>query len=157
MKNLISTLSFLTVKKNLNKNLKTNTSVYNQKSVHYRRDLDSLGRILGHQINFDLPLPDFPKPNHINHIIHPNIGMKFIKIHFQSFPKSLIRLISIAIWGMMQTIPYKLKPSIGIVKREIIRLASWTHHQYDRDVNPLKSIALNQNSWYALKNLLSIN
>ena len=43
MKNLISSLSFLTVKKNLNKNLKTNTSVYNQKSVHYRRDLDSLG------------------------------------------------------------------------------------------------------------------
>ena len=43
MKNLISSFSILTLKKNLNKNLKTNNTVDNEKSVHYRRDLDSLG------------------------------------------------------------------------------------------------------------------
>ena len=43
MKNLISSFSILNLKKNLNKNLKANNSIYNEKSVHYRRDLDSLG------------------------------------------------------------------------------------------------------------------
>ena len=45
MKNLISSFSILTLKKNLNKNLKTNSTVDNEKLVHYRRDLDSLGWI----------------------------------------------------------------------------------------------------------------
>ena len=43
MKNLISSFSILNLKKNLNKNLKENSSIDNAKSVHYRRDLDSLG------------------------------------------------------------------------------------------------------------------
>ena len=43
MKNLISSFSIFNLKKNLNKNLKPNSSIYNEKSVHYRRDLDSLG------------------------------------------------------------------------------------------------------------------
>ena len=43
MKNLISSFSILNIKKNLNKNLKENSSVDNEKLVHYRRDLDSLG------------------------------------------------------------------------------------------------------------------
>ena len=43
MKNLISSFSILNIKKNLNKNLKENSSINNQKLVHYRRDLDSLG------------------------------------------------------------------------------------------------------------------
>ena len=43
MKNLISPFSILNLKKNLNKNLKVNSSNDNEKSVHYRRDLDSLG------------------------------------------------------------------------------------------------------------------
>ena len=43
MKNLISSFSIFNLKKNLNKNLKTNSSIESDKSVHYRRDLDSLG------------------------------------------------------------------------------------------------------------------
>ncbi len=43
MKNLISSFSILNIKKNLNKNLKVNNSINNEKLVHYRRDLDSLG------------------------------------------------------------------------------------------------------------------
>ena len=43
MKNLISSFSILNLKKNLNKNLKENNAIDNEKSVHYRRDLDSLG------------------------------------------------------------------------------------------------------------------
>ncbi len=43
MKNLISSLSILNFKKNLNKIFKENNSIDNEKSVHYRRDLDSLG------------------------------------------------------------------------------------------------------------------
>ena len=43
MKNFISSLSFFNLKKNLNKNLKINSSIVIEKSVHYRRDLDSLG------------------------------------------------------------------------------------------------------------------
>ena len=51
----------------------------------------------------------------------------------------------------------KVFKNIGIVRKEIIRLASWTNHQSDRDVNPLKSVALIQNSLYAFKKLLNIN
>ena len=43
MKNLISSFSILNLKKNLNKNLKENSLIANEKSVHHRRDLDSLG------------------------------------------------------------------------------------------------------------------
>ena len=43
MKNLISSFSILNLKKNLKKYLKANNSIDNEKSVHYRRDLDSLG------------------------------------------------------------------------------------------------------------------
>ncbi len=43
MKNLISSFSILNLKKNLNKNLKENSLIENEKLVHYRRDLDSLG------------------------------------------------------------------------------------------------------------------
>ena len=43
MKNLISSFSILNLKKNSNKNLKENSSIDNEKSVHYRRDLDSIG------------------------------------------------------------------------------------------------------------------
>ena len=43
MKNLINSLFALNLKKNLNRNTKTNSSIDNEKSVHYRRDLDSLG------------------------------------------------------------------------------------------------------------------
>ena len=43
MKNLISSFSILNFKKNLNKNIKENSSSDNDKLVHYRRDLDSLG------------------------------------------------------------------------------------------------------------------
>ena len=43
MKNLISSFSIFNIMKNLNKNLKENSSIDNEKSVHYRRDLDSLG------------------------------------------------------------------------------------------------------------------
>ena len=43
MKNLFSSFSVLNIKKSLNKNLKENSSINNEKSVHYRRDLDSLG------------------------------------------------------------------------------------------------------------------
>ena len=43
MKNLITSFSILNLKKNSNKNLKENNSIVNVKSVHYRRDLDSLG------------------------------------------------------------------------------------------------------------------
>ena len=43
MKNLINSISNLNLKKILNKNLKVNSSIDNEKSVHYRRDLDSLG------------------------------------------------------------------------------------------------------------------
>ncbi len=43
MKNLITSFSILNLKKNLNKNLKANNSIDNEKLVHYRRDLDSLG------------------------------------------------------------------------------------------------------------------
>ena len=43
MKNLISSFSVLNLKKNLNKNLKAKYPLYTEKSVHYRRDLDSLG------------------------------------------------------------------------------------------------------------------
>ena len=43
MKNLISSFSILKLKKNLNKNFKVNSQIYNEKLVHYRRDLDSLG------------------------------------------------------------------------------------------------------------------
>ena len=43
MKNLISSFSILNLKKNLSKNSKTNSSIDNEKLVHYRRDLDSLG------------------------------------------------------------------------------------------------------------------
>ena len=43
MKNLITPFSILNLKKNLNKNSKENSSIENEKSVHYRRDLDSLG------------------------------------------------------------------------------------------------------------------
>ena len=43
MKNLISSFSILNLKRNLNKNLKENSEIENEKSVHYRRDLDSLG------------------------------------------------------------------------------------------------------------------
>ena len=57
----------------------------------------------------------------------------------------------------MQTSPYKLKPNIGIVMNEIIMFASRNYNQYDLEVNPLKSVALIQNSRYALKKSLSIN
>ena len=43
MKNLISSFSILYLKKNLSKNSKANSSIDNEKLVHYRRDLDSLG------------------------------------------------------------------------------------------------------------------
>ena len=43
MKSLISTLSILNLKKNLNKNLKHNNLNNKKALVHYRRDLDSLG------------------------------------------------------------------------------------------------------------------
>ena len=43
MKNLISSFSILNLKKNLNKNIKESNSIDNERSVHYRRDLDSLG------------------------------------------------------------------------------------------------------------------
>ena len=43
MKNLISSFSILNFKKSLNKFFKENSSIENEKSVHYRRDLDSLG------------------------------------------------------------------------------------------------------------------
>ena len=43
MKNLINSFSIFNLMKNLNKNLKENSSIDNEKSVHYRRDLDSLG------------------------------------------------------------------------------------------------------------------
>ncbi len=43
MKNLISAFSIPNLKKNLNKNSKENISTDSEKSVHYRRDLDSLG------------------------------------------------------------------------------------------------------------------
>ncbi len=43
MKHLISTFSILNFKKNFNKNLKENSSINNEKLVHYRRDLDSIG------------------------------------------------------------------------------------------------------------------
>ena len=43
MKNLITSFSILNFRKNLNKNLKENNPIDNEKSVHYRRDLDSLG------------------------------------------------------------------------------------------------------------------
>ena len=43
MKNLISALSVLNLKKNFLKHLKENNSIYDEKSVHHRRDLDSLG------------------------------------------------------------------------------------------------------------------
>ncbi len=43
MKNLINTFSILNFKKNLNKIFKENSSIDNEKLVHYRRDLDSLG------------------------------------------------------------------------------------------------------------------
>ena len=42
MKNLISSFSIINLIKNLNKNLKEDSSIDNEKSVHYRRDLDSL-------------------------------------------------------------------------------------------------------------------
>ena len=49
---------------------------------------------------------------------------------------------------------YNSKPSkeltceerLLLVKKEIKRFASWTKHQSDRDVNPLKFVALIQNS-----------
>ena len=43
MKNLINPFSFVNLKKNLKKNLKEDSLVVDEKSVHYRRDLDSLG------------------------------------------------------------------------------------------------------------------
>ena len=43
MKNLISPFSILNLKKNLIKNSKENSPIDNEKLVHYRRDLDSLG------------------------------------------------------------------------------------------------------------------
>lgn len=43
MKNLITSFSILNIKKNSTKNLKVNCSSSNEKSVHYRRDLDSIG------------------------------------------------------------------------------------------------------------------
>ena len=43
MKNLITPFSILNLKKNLKKNLKVNSSNIDEKSVHFRRDLDSLG------------------------------------------------------------------------------------------------------------------
>lgn len=43
MKILINTLSIFNFKKNLNKNPKEISLINNQKLVHYRRDLDSLG------------------------------------------------------------------------------------------------------------------
>ena len=43
MKNLITSFSILSLKKNLNKNLKDNSLNNKNNLVHYRRDLDSLG------------------------------------------------------------------------------------------------------------------
>ena len=43
MKNLINPFSFVNLKKNLKKNLKEDSLVVDEKSVHHRRDLDSLG------------------------------------------------------------------------------------------------------------------
>ena len=43
MKNLITSFSILSLKKNLNKNLKENSLNNKNNLVHYRRDLDSLG------------------------------------------------------------------------------------------------------------------
>ena len=43
MKKFISAFSIFNLKKNLNKNLKTNSLIDNEKAVHFRRDLDSLG------------------------------------------------------------------------------------------------------------------
>ena len=43
MKNLINVLSVFNFKKNIAKNLKENSSINKENSVHYRRDLDSLG------------------------------------------------------------------------------------------------------------------
>lgn len=43
MKNLITSFSILNFKKNMNKNLKENSSSNKENLVHYRRDLDSLG------------------------------------------------------------------------------------------------------------------
>ena len=43
MKNLLTSFSILNLKKNLNlKKLKVNSTIVNEKSVHHRRDLDSL-------------------------------------------------------------------------------------------------------------------
>ena len=43
MKNLISSFSIINLKKHFNKNIKENSSIDPERSVHYRRDLDSLG------------------------------------------------------------------------------------------------------------------
>ena len=43
MKNLTSAFSVINLKQSLNKKLKKNHPVVNEKYVHYRRDLDSLG------------------------------------------------------------------------------------------------------------------
>ena len=43
MKNLINALSVFNFKKNLAKNSKENSLINKENSVHYRRDLDSLG------------------------------------------------------------------------------------------------------------------
>ena len=43
MKNLIAIFSIINLKKNFNKNSKVNCSTVNEKLVHYRRDLDSIG------------------------------------------------------------------------------------------------------------------
>ena len=59
MKNLISALSVFNFKKNFAKNSKENSLINKENSVHYRRDLDSLGWF----INFDFPLPEPPNPS----------------------------------------------------------------------------------------------
>ncbi len=43
MKNPFTSFSIFNFKKNMNKNLKENASINKENSVHYRRDLDSLG------------------------------------------------------------------------------------------------------------------
>ena len=43
MKNLISSFSIINLKKNLSKTSKVNGVIVDEKLIHYRRDLDSLG------------------------------------------------------------------------------------------------------------------
>ncbi len=43
MKNLMSYISIINLRKNLSRTSKVDSAIDNEKLVHYRRDLDSLG------------------------------------------------------------------------------------------------------------------